>query len=93
MRHLVVYASPRGLLQRGRILARLGLTRLGFLVGFWPGPEIVDRYRTRGASFVVFTVNDALLARLYLREASRRRHGRSARSRELLADLGLDRPR
>jgi glycerophosphoryl diester phosphodiesterase len=67
MRHLVVYASARGLLRRGRILAKLGLQRLGFLIGFWPGREIVDRYRARGASFVVFTVNDALLARLYLR--------------------------
>jgi glycerophosphoryl diester phosphodiesterase len=51
----------------GWILAKIGLRRLAYLLGFWPDAATVRLYRDKGCAFHVFTVNDELRAKLYMR--------------------------
>ena len=67
LRFFFVYSSPRSLKAVGLVLAKIGLRRLGYLLGFWPDSATVRQYRNKGCAFRVFTVNDELRAKLYMR--------------------------
>jgi len=67
IRHLGIYNSPNQLSGLGKWLEDRGLANLGYLFGFWPPREEVERYREKGCDYTVFTLNEELKMILYLK--------------------------